>query len=58
MAGLQEATSSGRVVNGRSSKTQRVFEVDIRRRIRSVKNTQQVTKAMSLPYLTLSDWSN
>jgi hypothetical protein len=31
---------------------------DIRRRIRSVKNTQQVTKAMSLPYLTLSDWSN
>jgi hypothetical protein len=58
MAGLQEATSSGRVVNSRSSKTQRVFEVDIRRRIRSVENTQQVTKAMSLPYQTLSDWSN
>jgi hypothetical protein len=58
MAGLQEATSYGRVVNGPSSKTQRVFEVDIRRRIRSVKNSQQVTKAMSSPYLTLSDWSN
>ena len=25
---------------------------DIRRRIRSVKNTQQVTKAMSMPLLT------
>jgi hypothetical protein len=58
MAGLQEATSSGRVVHRRSSKTQRVFEVDSRRRIRSVKNTQQVTKAMSLPYRPLSDWSN
>ena len=31
---------------------------DIRRRIRSVKNTQEVTKAMSLPYRPLSDWSN
>lgn len=31
---------------------------DIRRRIRSVKNTQQVTKAMSLPYHHLSSWSN
>ena len=31
---------------------------DICRRIRSVKNTQQVTKAMSLPYRTLSNWSN
>ncbi len=58
MAGLHEATPSGRVVYRRSSKTQRVFEVDIRRRIRSVKNTQQVTKAMSLPYRPLSDWSN
>ncbi len=31
---------------------------DIRRRIRSVKNTQQVTKAMSLPCRPLSDRSN
>jgi len=30
---------------------------DIRRRIRSVKNTQQVTKAMSLPCRHLSNWS-
>ena len=58
MAGLQNATSSGRVAPSRSSNTQRVFEVDIRRRIRSVKNTQQVTKAMSLPCRPLSDWSN
>ena len=58
MAGLQEATSSGRVVPSRSWKTQRVFQVDIRRRIRSVKDTQQVTKAMSLPYRSLSNWSN
>ena len=58
MAGLQEATSSGWVVNRRSLKIHRVFKVDIRRRIRSVKNTQQVTKAMSLPYRTLSNWSN
>jgi len=58
MAGLQEATSSGRVVNCRSLNTHRVFEVDIRRRIRSVKNTQQVTKAMSWPYRPLSNWSN
>ncbi len=31
---------------------------DIRRRIRSVKNTQQVTKAMSLQNLDVSSWSS
>ena len=31
---------------------------DIRRRIRSVKNTQQVTKAMSWSYRHRSDWSS
>jgi hypothetical protein len=31
---------------------------DFRRRIRSVKNTQQVTKAMSLHNRNASDWSN
>ena len=58
MAGLQEATSSGWVLHRRSLKTRRVFKVDIRRRIRSVKNTQQVTKAMSLACRPLSNWSN
>jgi hypothetical protein len=58
MAGLHNAAPSGRVVASRSPKTQRVFGDDIRRRIRSVKNTQQVTKAMSLPCRPLSDWSN
>ncbi len=58
MAGLQEATSSGRVMPSRSPKAFWAFGVDIRRRIRSVKITQQVTKAMSLPYRPLSDWSN
>ena len=58
MAGLQKAEPNGRVVASRSPKAQRAFGDDIRRRIRSVKNTQQVTKAMSLPYRPLSDWSN
>jgi len=58
MAGLQNATPSGRVVPSRSPNAHRVFGVDIRRRIRSVKNTQQVTKAMSLPCRPLSDGSN
>ena len=31
---------------------------DIRRRIRSVKNSQQVTKAMSLLNRNATDWSN
>ena len=58
MAGLQEATPSGWVVNRCSLKTHRVFDVDIRCRIRSVKNTQPVTMAISLPCRPLSDGSN
>lgn len=58
MAGLHNAVPGGRVVPNRSSKAHRAFEVDIRCRTRSVKNTQPVTKAVSLPCRPLSDWSS
>ena len=49
MASLHNERSGRGVMDGRSPKARRDFGEDIRRRIRSVRNTQQLTKAMSMP---------